>query len=239
MKNITVTIAGIKGIEYAVPSTLTELSSMISEDRDKGDAVALNAATQYFLQQNLIRIRDKIADKLASKFQMALKLFIGKTEVVATVDGDGEVNGYKAVEGKKTFKANETPKSESAKEFIDRVIAEKQIDEKTIRKIVESACSDIPFTAEQKRVRGSVQSKPVGKKWLALAEKIIAAGNGESAASKLSAELGQTLAVTGEDGVKRLALALAEKSRRAMLAVTSEAEEQAGTEESPLVVAGA
>lgn len=238
MKNTLVTIAGIKAVPYAVPSNLSELASMISTDTEKGNAVVLNAAIQYFLQQNLIKVRDKIASILSEKFETPIKLIIGKTEVVSTLDNEGKINGYKAIEGKKLFKASETPKVESAKEFIDRVISEKALDEETVRTIVKTACDEIPFNAEQKRVRGSVASKPVGKKWTILAEKIINAGNGETAASKLSDELGEIVSLEGDDGVKRLALALSEKSRRAKEAAEKEADEYAGTEETPLVVSG-
>lgn len=239
MKSTLVTIAGISAISYLIPDSLTELSTLINkDDKEKGDSVVLNAANQYFLQQNLINVRNKIADALAKKFETSPKLFVGKVEVVSTLDKEGVINGYASLDGKKKFKADETVTKESSKEFIDRIVKEKEMPEDKIKALVQKVASDNPFSASQKRVRGSVASKPVGGKWTKLAEKIIKAGNGEKAATRLSKALNQTVDISGPDAVKRLALALSDEAKRALAALSAEQGQDAGTDESALVVDG-
>jgi hypothetical protein len=238
MKIALVTIAGISAISYEVPSSLEELKNILTPDQKKAEEIACNAAVQYYLQTNLINVRNKIAEYLSKKFEINLKSFVGNVEVICTVDNDGKINGYKAVEGKKTFKATEKVKQESAKDFIDRVISEKALTQDEVKKIVQKIANANPFKAEQKRVRGSVASKPVGKKWLTLAEKIIANGNGDKAAERVKLAIGRKPDITGDDGVKRLAIGLAEEARLALAKLEAESDTMAGTEETPLVVAG-
>jgi hypothetical protein len=238
MKSVNVTIAGIAAISYLVPSSFDELKALISTDAEKAESVALNAANQYFLQTNLLNVRSKIAEALEKTYGIKPKLVIGKVEVNATTDADGKVSGYVSLDGKKKFKATDKAKSQSDVDFIERVVKEKEISESEIREIVQAIANANPFTAEQKRVRGSVTSKPVGKKWLTLAEKIIANGNGEKAADKIAKAIGRRPDVTGSDGAKRLALALSEEARLALAAIEASSSEYAGTEETPLVVDG-
>jgi len=242
MKSIAVTVAAFAAINYAVPASLTELSLLVNkDDKEKADAQILNAANQYYLQQNLIRVRNEIAKELAKKYEVAPKLYIGKVEVTATLDKDGVINGYvSATDSKKKFKADSKPTKEKALEFIKRVVKEKEISEADAKSIVQEIANANPFSAEQKRVRGSVTSKPVGKKWVKLATNIIAAGNGPAAAAKLAADSGQApVDTTAADGAKRLALALSDQAKRALAVITATQGEFAGTDEQTLVVGGA
>lgn len=238
MKTALVIVAGISGINYGLPASLSELATIIDPtNKERAEAIILNSATEYFKQQNLINVRNKIAEELGKKFKTQPKLSIGKVEVTAVIENE-KITGYVSLDGKKKFKADETVTKESAKEFIDRMVSEQSLTEDAIRKIVQKVADANPFSASQKRVRGSVASKPVGKKWTSLAEKIIKAGNGEAAALKLSKELGEAVDVSGADAVKRLALALSEKARKAREAEEAEAEGMAGTAENPLVLDG-
>ncbi len=239
MKSTLVTIATIASINYPIPATLDELCALVSTDKEKAEAQILNAANQYYLQQNRVRVTNKVAEKLTKQFEIHQKLYVGKVEVQTITETDGTVTGYKAVEGKKTFKADEKVTKETAKDFIARVVTEKALTPEAIHAIVQKVATANGFSAEQKRVRGSVASKPVGTKWTKLAQKIVDAGNAVAAATKLSAELGVVVDVTGSDAVKRLALALSDKARKARDAEEAEAATYAaGTEETPLVVDG-
>lgn len=249
MKSALVTIAGLSAVAFLQPESLTELASLAcpvatdATDEDKAAATekglgrVFHAANQQFLQANLGTVRGKFVEKVAAKYGLKPSLTIGKVEVEAVLDDKGRIASYKSADGKKTFKKDSKTTAETDTAFLERVCTEKGITLEDLRPLCQEAANETTYDATQKRgAKGSVASKPVGKKWLALAEKIVKAGNQVATATRLAKEIGEAVDVTGEDKVNRLALAMAKAEQIRRTKSEAEFAKLGGVEEAPTVV---